>query len=254
MTANKDSSMQKQSKSSSPNHMDDRTRETSCYRDAVSNQDPFEDFKFSVSRSVLDAVDNDRVNCQTCGRRQSVYCCYCMIMMQGCISVPQLLLPVNVLVLQHASEQVSKSSIVGAKIVSPQNIDVVPFGEFTDVKHPQTTVVLFPGPQSVPISEYSGRIDTLILLDSPWAKAQGMVKNNAVLASLPQVSFENHYTTHFWRYNSRTDQHLSTVEALYYALKCMRPDENFDDLLWFFAHQHQLVAARMQHKYCIKSD
>lgn len=158
---------------------------------------------------------------------------------------------------QHPTEKLAKSTSVHAKLLALDHVDLIPEDAFDATQFDvETTLVLLPSEKSQPINclsrEMLSKTKKVILLDGPWQKVNGMVQRNPRLLQFEHVSLAaDDIATHFWRYNSRTNQHLSTIEAIYYFVKqwagaVESPANDFDDLLYYFAFLHALIKNNMQ--------
>lgn len=99
-------------------------------------------------------------------------------------SVPMLNLPVDVTVIRHPKEKISKSSIVPAKILAPDNVEIIHTIEVPETVRrgkddekaeefdPDSVVLMFPSDTAVEIStmkpEELQKIKRVILIDSTW--------------------------------------------------------------------------------------
>ena len=64
-----------------------------------------------------------RVECPKCKKSCKMFCCNCMVSMVE--PTPHLRLPVKVTVISHPKEKVSKSSIIPAKVVAPEDVTIL---------------------------------------------------------------------------------------------------------------------------------
>ena len=85
------------------------------------------------------------------------------------------------------------------------------------------TVLLYPGTDSIELTaawaHLDGRPITLIVPDGSWPQARRTTRRVAGLASLPRVRLPDGPPTRFWlRDQTRSDQHLCTLEAIARAL------------------------------------
>jgi DTW domain-containing protein YfiP len=97
-------------------------------------------------------------------------------------------------------------------------------------------IVLLPSENSVPLEQYmeehgSESIKRVILIDSPWKSIGGILRRNPQLSNYDHVRLSGRETL-FWRYNSLTNQHLSTIETIHHFISSFDPENNYDDLLW----------------------
>lgn len=67
--------------------------------------------------------------------------------------------------------------------------------------------------QSIPRLSF----DKLLIVDGTWRQASNMARNNPELRNIRKVIIRSQKTL-FWRYQNRDENHLATIEALYYFL------------------------------------
>ena len=151
-------------------------------------ESPFQDLHIS-SHEPLHAMPIQKEACLKCGQKAPYYCYDCVQLMprlQG--RVPQVRLPVPVLLWRHAKESVAKSTGLHAKVLAPQDVTLVAFDPvlqptcFLTVFSPSyapdllsDTLVLFPTPDAVyiddvPLASYS----RLLVLEGTWPQAKTM--------------------------------------------------------------------------------
>lgn len=74
----------------------------------------------------LDALDQKgRSVCSKCNKPRKFYCYDCMDELTENSGWPKLKLPCDVSVLRHPKEKRSKSSIIPAKIIAPDNVEIL---------------------------------------------------------------------------------------------------------------------------------
>ena len=169
--------------------------------------------------------------------------------------VPKMRLPIKVTVISHPKEKKSKSSIIPAKIIAPEDVDVIHTVEDIPVlRGPDdpydSVVVLFPSDSAKDINTMSEQelraIKRVVLIDSTWSQTRHYVRHEQI-RNLKMVKIQTEKTV-FWRYQTgELDTSLATIEALYFffrdwdvALNCRDRDYanykgTFDNLLWFYA-------------------
>jgi DTW domain-containing protein YfiP len=112
---------------------------------------------------------------------------------------------------------------------------------------PEKTLLLYPTTDAIDILDIdTGTYDRLIVIDGTWSQAKAVAKQ--FIEHYPNVRpirIALHKTL-FWRYQSLSEHYLSTIEAVYYFLKAyqQKRGENehaFDDLLYYFKYQYELV-------------
>ncbi len=87
----------------------------------------------------------ERVLCPNCKKSCKYYCCNCLLPVTKS-KIPKLNLPIKVTVICHPKEKVSKSSILPAKLLAPDDVEIIQSTEAPkfDDNYDQT-VLLFPG-------------------------------------------------------------------------------------------------------------
>lgn len=143
-----------------------------------------------------------------------------------------------------------KSSIIASKIISPDNIDIHNSLEVPNFDV-ETTILLFPKEESVPITSMSkedlGKINRVVLIDSTWLQVNKFLQNENV-SKLKTVVINTEKTI-FWRYQRGvTDKNLSTIEAMYFFMRDYEKvmteqdyDGKYDNLLYFYAYNYALI-------------
>ena len=81
-----------------------------------------------------------RIECPTCNKSCKFYCCKCMISMVK--DTPNLRLPIKVTVISHPKEKVSKSSIIPAKVVASEDVEILQTTEVPAFSEPSDQIVL----------------------------------------------------------------------------------------------------------------
>lgn len=116
----------------------------------------------------------------------------------------------------------------------------------------ESTFVLFPSKNSVPISSVANSIERLIILDVKWSRS-GIVQLDPSLSTLTAVHLEfPPAKSQFWRWHDGGDGMLSTMEAIYFAsvelsLALEWPKKKSDsiiNIMWLFALQRQAIVQR----------
>eukprot|EP00775_Hariotina_reticulata_P004074 gene4074-4321_t len=107
------------------------------------------------------------------------------------------------------------------------------------------------------------QVSHLLIIDAAWRKAKELNQHPA-LAGMQRVKLEGQPRSCFWRFHTEgvADEGVCTIEALHLLMKgmagnipqppCNSNPHYFDNLLWYFAHQHQIVhnaAARRQEQH-----
>jgi hypothetical protein len=78
-----------------------------------------------ASFDALNELSETRRECPKCKQSRKYFCYDCYIPINEDLSkVPRIQLPINVTVLRHPKEKISKSSIVPSKIISPDQVEI----------------------------------------------------------------------------------------------------------------------------------
>ena len=86
-----------------------------------------ESFMTRLNLSSFEPLRNlERGECPKCNQKRKYFCQDCMVPLNKDPSeVPKLKLPVDVTILRHPKEKKSKSSVIPAKILAPDNIEII---------------------------------------------------------------------------------------------------------------------------------
>ena len=191
------------------------------------------------------------MNCPQCGRSKKHYCPNCYISLIDKTLIPQLILPLHVSVLQHPKEKVERSSIISAKILAPNNVDIYRTTELPNIHlDPKDTLFLYPTKDANSVKGVDKNllknIKHLLMIDSTWAQVQIFLKLPEV-RKLTTVKITAEETT-FWRYQDVDSTNLATVEALYLFFKeydeVMSESEydgKYDNLLYFYTYNYNII-------------
>jgi DTW domain-containing protein YfiP len=175
--------------------------------------------------------------------------------------VPRMRLPIKVTVISHPKEKKSKSSIIPAKIIAPEDVEIIHTVEdiptlLEEGDSYDSTVLLFPAEDAKDVSALSETelkaIKRVVLIDSTWSQTRHYIRHEQ-MRKLKMVKIQTEKTV-FWRYQTgELDTSLATIEALYFffrdyevALNCKDRDYanykgTFDNLLWMYAFNFQLI-------------
>ncbi|ORZ29070.1 DTW domain-domain-containing protein [Lobosporangium transversale] len=210
---------------------------------------PFSQFDIS-STDVLDTIE--KKHCPTCNKNVRYFCNKCLNLVncpKG--SVPQLKLPIKIDVIKHEQERDGKSTALHAKILAPQDVEVYGWKSMPKYEDVDRLLLLFPSPDAKRLSEIDpASFDKLVVIDGTWDQANKMSKSNSPLLRMKRVTIAPHETL-FWRHQRKADDHLATIEAIYYFLReyhetylsdKLGPYTNqFDDMLWFYKYFYELI-------------
>eukprot|EP00735_Rhodelphis_limneticus_P007107 TRINITY_DN19606_c0_g1::TRINITY_DN19606_c0_g1_i1::g.24606::m.24606 TRINITY_DN19606_c0_g1::TRINITY_DN19606_c0_g1_i1::g.24606 ORF type:complete len:293 (+),score=36.26,sp/Q9D8U7/DTWD1_MOUSE/31.62/6e-33,DTW/PF03942.10/7.1e-25 TRINITY_DN19606_c0_g1_i1:39-881(+) len=197
-----------------------------------------------------------RQQCQSCTRNRRFFCydCLCPLGDEESIKcLPNLDLPVEVDIIKHPHELLSKSSAVHAAVLCPKQVRIRNFPEGLDEYDPKTTAVIFPSADSKSVADFDlSSLKKILLVDSTWQTAR-QVMGDSRITSLPAIKLAPQHATCFWRYQPRGKRKLkgsgflSSIEALhqFFVEYAMAKDGNYnghhDGLLFYFKLNHSLI-------------
>ena len=156
--------------------------------------------------------------CQRC--RRPVRVCYCA-------KLPTLATKTHVVILQHPRERdnaigtarMASLALPGSKLLVGVNWNEHPglVEAMSDSARPPA--LLFPGPGAKNIlNERPPGPITLIVVDGTWSQAKNLVRDNAILQSLPRYAFEAPEPSEYRIRKEPDVAFVSTIEALMHVL------------------------------------
>ncbi|GFR43322.1 hypothetical protein Agub_g4391 [Astrephomene gubernaculifera] len=200
-------------------------------------------------------TNKERIKCPKCGRSRAHYCYDCL---QPLVPFPTVALPFRVSIVTHHEEKASKNTGVQVAILAAGQVDLHSMSAVPADVDVSRCAVLFPCEEALEVGQLQpDSIDRLFIIDSRWKKAGELVRSEqfrgmrAVRLSATRSAF--------WRFHTRgvAEEGVCTVEALYFLLEAMvqqgkltdprfTAPHAFDNLLWYFAYQHQVVQQAAQ--------
>jgi len=222
-----------------------------------SGDDPWSSFRID-SLSPLEAV-SERSSCPSCLKSRKYFCYTCLVPCSSLRGIlPVVSLPLLVDVVKHPREIDGKSTAVHAAVLAPNDVTIHTFPQFPSYLTDGRVLLLYPSAEAVDLGEAVRSsmkpggvpIERLVFVDSTWAQAKA-IERDARLKALPRVFIGSHETL-FWRYQrGKPKTHLSTIEAIYYALLTFQqatreggiaaPDHSLDNLLFLFKFMYEKV-------------
>ncbi|TNV76739.1 hypothetical protein FGO68_gene11452 [Halteria grandinella] len=211
-----------------------------------------------TSFAPLDEMGEGRNTCPQCKQSRKFFCYDCYLPLADQSRVPKLELPIQVTVLRHPKEKISKSSIVPAKVICPDHVKIrhdlhieplLKEGETFD-----EVVLLFPAEDAKDVQSMSHEellaIKHLVIIDSTWHQTKHFLREPNVV-SLKKVKIQTEKTA-FWRYQRIAETNLSTIEAMYFFFRDFETNLNcggdlskysgkWDDLLYYYAYNYWLI-------------
>ncbi|WP_086982866.1 tRNA-uridine aminocarboxypropyltransferase [Vibrio aphrogenes] len=193
----------------------------------------------------------------------SRYCVQCGKAHNACICqwIKAIDSQVKVVILQHPSE--TKRPMGTAKILelSLEHCERWVGEDFSHhdglnhlLQDPQIQpLVLYPNEHSIELNSTNqpqicrnpGQQVCLIILDGTWKKAYKMWQLSTNLHALPSIMLPNHLQGNYRIRKAPSEQHLSTVEAVFYALNVLDPDCDASSLMTTFINMIDFQIAQM---------
>lgn len=172
--------------------------------------------------------------------------------------IPKLELPIQVTVLRHPKEKLSKSSIVPAKVLAPDHVTIRHDLSIEPLRKEGETfdevVLLFPADDAKDVQSMSHEeikaIKHLVIIDSTWHQTKHFMREPNIM-SLKKVKIQTEKTA-FWRYQRISETNLSTIEAMYFFFRDYETNLShggdlskyagkWDDLLYYYVYNYWLI-------------
>jgi hypothetical protein len=209
------------------------------------------DFDFSflqLSKGFAELKNIEkRVNCINCNKSILYFCYNCFLPLTD---LPYVRLPLNIKIIKHKQEKNSKSTAVHARLLCPDDVNMINYEDWSSGVDLCHDLLLFPGPDAQRVSDFTAKdknsIKNVFVIDGPWEKVKALVDRDVNLRSLKKISLSDCVSTNFWRRNNLSDDMCSTIEALYYFLTEWDTSTNYDDILYLFAFFHHLISKDMR--------
>jgi hypothetical protein len=195
---------------------------------------------------------NERIQC--CGTTRANFCPECLRLLAPtasdlpqCVREGSLKLPFKLHIIlddrRNSATGLQALALLGKEQASLRDINRDSFVTSGGPgSNGRSTYVLFPSPDSVPLSSVN-EISTLVVLDCKWTRTK---PTTSLVSDLPRVHLSSPPNqSHYWKSHTAEQGCLSTIEAIYYAATEVDP-ENADliHLLWIFARQRASIQAR----------
>lgn len=198
---------------------------------------------------VLDEC-SERVACSECNKKVKFFCYLCHKPIPSLEhKIPSIRLPFKLDVIKHKMEGDGKSTAIHAKIVAPEDVDIVQYEEgCLEGADLERTALLFPGPDAENIADIDpASFDKVLVIDGTWSQAKSMINKNSAFLKMRKVTV-NPRKTRFWRYQTVDDSYMATIEAIYFLYRDQLPreayDGRYDALLYFFKYFYNLIQSR----------
>ncbi|KAJ2189464.1 hypothetical protein IW139_002458 [Coemansia sp. RSA 353] len=212
----------------------------------MGSPDSYDIHALEVSPQLVLDTCKERVSCGFCGKSVKFFCYYCYKPVAGLEGrLPQIRLPFKLDVVKHPNELDGKSTAVHAKIVAPQDVDIITFTDTClDGVDVQTTALLFPGPDAQDVAEMDmTSIERVVVIDGTWSQAKAMMRNCSQLQRMQKVTIKPR-RTRFWRFQNVDDQYLATIEAIYFLYRDSvgsNYNGEYDALMYFYKYFYEHI-------------
>ncbi|KAF7731427.1 DTW domain-containing protein 1 [Apophysomyces ossiformis] len=216
-------------------------------------ESPFDDLKIS-NDDILHNV-TARHKCSKCNKTVKYFCyrCFQVIGMDRS-EIPSVKLPVHLDVIKHEQELDGKSTAIHARIIADEDVDLYSWQNMpSELEDPERTLLLFPGPEAKTLREIpQNSFDRVIVIDGTWKQANKIARETPALQGLRKVTIAPR-RTHFWRYQQMSEQHLATIEAIYYFYReygeayMETYDGRYDNLLFYYRFFYKMIQDHYQH-------
>ncbi|OBZ83219.1 DTW domain-containing protein 1 [Choanephora cucurbitarum] len=214
--------------------------------DKANAEGPFDQFKIDDDQ-VLHKIEKRSV-CPGCNKTVKYFCYKCLaIVGMEASSVPHVDLPVHLDIIKHNKELDGKSTAVHACIIAKGNVDLHTWPQVPELEQPERTLLLFPSPGAKRLEDIPrDSFDRIAVIDGTWIQAKQIANNTPVLKKMQHVTIQPQ-KTHFWRFQNVDDQHLATIEAIYYLYReygqTYEPPYRgqYDNLLFYYKFFYHLI-------------
>lgn len=201
---------------------------------------PFRSLSISSHESLIQC--EQRFLCPVCEHSRRYYCYQCYVSSPN-ITVPSVIIPIQIAIIKDPRELAGKSTAVHAKILCPEQVEIMTPDQYNVGSNDCNTVVLFPSPDALlPEQIEWTNVNKLLVIEGTWSQATSINKQLPNTVQRVKLSIGK---TAFWRYQRLGEHCLSTIEAIHLLLSQVFAGAKVDDLLWFFSFQYHLI----QHSY-----
>jgi len=174
------------------------------------------------------------------------------------VELPRVELPMALDIVRHPRELRTKSTALHAKVLAGGErvrIAEVPGIDALGKFDPENTLLLYPSPAACTIEELGDSVSKytkIVVVDSTWQQAASVLRHES-LANLKHIRLASTYNTAFWRHQLKGDDHLATIEAIYYFFRERHEilnkgsyDGRYDNLLYLFAGMLRLIEQKKE--------
>ncbi|ORZ23443.1 DTW domain-domain-containing protein [Absidia repens] len=204
---------------------------------------------------------NERYKCPTCEKPVKYFCYHCFnVVGMDRTQVPTVKLPVHLDVIKHEKEHDGKSTAIHARVLAPEDVSLYGYGQIPTYEQPERTLLLFPGPNAKTLNEIPREsFDRIVVLDGTWRQATRMARDAPQLQGLQQITIAPR-KTNFWRFQQKSENHLATIEAIYYTYReyaeAYESEDGtgayhgqYDNLMFYYRFFYNLIQSRYKNNH-----
>ncbi|KAG1464349.1 hypothetical protein G6F46_001582 [Rhizopus delemar] len=209
-------------------------------------EDPFKSLKIDDDQVLKNATK--RLPCPKCNKSVKYFCYVCFnVVGMNRSEIPTVQLPVFLDIIKHPKELDGKSTAVHAKIVAHDHVSLHTWPNIPEYENPERTLLLFPGPNAKRLHDIPrDTFDRIAVIDGTWIQANQIARETKILQKMQCVTIAPR-KTNFWRFQMVDDNHLATIEAIYYLYREYGEsyeapyDGSYDNLLFFYKFFYNLI-------------
>ncbi|KAM3128718.1 hypothetical protein pb186bvf_019210 [Paramecium bursaria] len=156
-------------------------------------------------------LESEKVRCPKCNSLHKTYCLKCGELLVDKKYIPQIHLPVDLLVIHHEKEKHQKSSALPSQFLS-NNVQIINYPFKTELQ--SNLYVLYPHQSAryvkdIPKEELMN-IKQIVAIDCTWYQTNQIIEN----LDNPRFIKLQDYETYFWRYQHHSLKCLATIENM----------------------------------------
>ena len=215
--------------------------------------------RLQTKNAVLDRTCRQ---CQSSNNNNKIYCYKCLVPVGKPEenALPRVDLPIKLDILRHPKELRTKSTALHAGILCPKEmvrIEELPNESKLSEIDPEKTLLLFPTADSTTLEEIPdlNTIERVVVVDSTWQQANSVLRSDLCQRLTRRVKLAKTHETSFWRHQRKGDDHLATIEAIYYFFReryeVMNKgdyDGRYDNMLYIFVGMLRVIEEAKKHE------
>ena len=152
--------------------------------------------------------------------------------------------------IKHERELDGKSTALHSAVIANDDVKVYNWQEIPEFQQPERSLLLFPGDDAKRLDEVPREsFDRITVIDGTWKQAGKIVRETPLLQRMQKVTIAPR-KTHFWRYQQMGENHLATIEAIYYIYREFAEayetkegsyDGRYDNLLFYYRFFYNMI-------------